>query len=178
MAKYYYFISSLPMLKMDQDPPFSHQDFLDKAKGLMSAKDYAELSSLSGEDAGEPKSRLMRKWKDYKSLVLSVLVDQRARKLGLDDSRYKLKGKADGVLSERINRIVNDMDPLRGELEILSIYFDFLSSVPVTDPFSLEILEIYSLKLELLEESRSFSVEKGRSEFNRLFQKLGDDLSK
>ena len=45
MAKYYYFISSLPMLKMEEDPPFSYQEFLEKAKGLMKGKDYAEILS-------------------------------------------------------------------------------------------------------------------------------------
>ncbi len=178
MAKYYYFISSLPMLKMEEDPPFSYQEFLEKAKGLMKGKDYAEILSCSSSAEGEPHSTLMKKWKDYKVLVESTLVDQRARKLGLDDSRYKLKGKADGVLSDRIQKIVNELDPLQGEREVLSIYFDFLSSIPLQDPFSVETLMIYALKLELLERSRSFSQERGKNEFDRLFQKLGDDLSK
>ena len=64
------------------------------------------------------------------------------------------------------------MNPLEGEKEILAIYFDFLDSCGSSDPFDVEALMIYALKIQIIERMNAFDMEKGRREFRRLFSSI------
>lgn len=175
MAEHYYLISSLPMLSLDKGLPFSYAEFMDICRDHLGKAEYAELESAVLEASGDPRSPLMRKWKAYLGKVASVLKAQRAKKLGWNGGDVVALGN-DPVLSERIQRAVDVMNPLEGEKEILAVYFDFLQSNSSLSPFSMDNLLLYALKLQILERLGSFDQEKGRKEFRRLFSDLQKDF--
>lgn len=178
MAEYYYLASTLPMLNMDAEAPMSYSEFMDKCRSQMSKKDFKELESAVFSSVADPKSPLMRRWKAYISKVNSYLAEERAKKLGWnDDGAYSVPEEKDRVLAERISRAVRTMDPLEGEKELLSIYFDFLRANITYDPFSRDSLMIYALQLQILERKSSFSQQKGKSEFERLFKELQKEFT-
>ena len=43
MAKYYYLISSLPMLSLENEPAISYQDFLARCREQLSDSDFKEI---------------------------------------------------------------------------------------------------------------------------------------
>ena len=67
-------------------------------------------------------------------------------------------------------------DPLEGEKAVLSLYFDFLTSRENGSPFSSEALMIYALKLQILERMNAFDEEKGRAEFDRLYEAIEGNI--
>ena len=98
----------------------------------------------------------------------------RAEKLGFPG--YEVVSGGEKIFEDRIRSIVEDLNPLEGERALLGMYFDFLSSREGGSPFSSRALMIYSLKLQLMERSSSFSQEKGLSEFDRLYKEIETDI--
>ena len=82
MANYYYLVSSLPMLSLDQDLPMSYFSFLSMCKSSMSPSDFEEISKAKLSPEKGAKNHLMRKWEDYLTSVSSTLKEERSRKLG------------------------------------------------------------------------------------------------
>ena len=170
MAKYYYLISSLPMLSLDSDAPISYDEFIALCKEHLSRSDYKELEKAVFKSSKGAKHPLMKRWERYISDVSSILKDERSNRLGW---RVDSPGDINNpLLKDRIHRAVFSMNPLEGEREILAIYFDFLNSNTSSDPFDVEALMIYALKIQILERMNSFDRNKGRSEFRRLFSNI------
>ena len=174
MAEYYYFASTLPMLVMGRETPISYEEFLASAERQLSKRDYQSLRSLSFRSDEVPSTKIAREWKDYRDKIESLIVSERAGKLGFDG--YDDAEGVDKSLRDRIHSIVNDLDPLEAEKAVLSIYFDFLSSREGGSPFSTEALMIYALKLQLMERAEAFSEEKGQAEFDRLYKAIETDI--
>ena len=167
MAKYYYLISSLPMLSMDTKPSISYQEFLSLCKEQLSSSDYNELTKAVFSSTEKAHHPLMKRWERYIDDVLSILKEERGRKLGWhQDVKSSVNNPA---LRERIHRACYSMNPLEGEKELLSIYFDFLNTSATSDPFDIEVLMVYALKIQIIERMDSFDTQKGREEFKRLF---------
>ena len=176
MAKYYYLISSLPMIKVGEPLPFSYEEFLAICKSEMSSSDYKELEKATFTSDDSAKSSLMKMWQQYLDKVGLILKDERAKNLKWNDAKILTEMSSDPVLKDRIHRAVTVMNPLEGEKEILNIYFDFLTSNSSLDPFSIENLMIYALKIQIIERMNAFSKEKGNNEFRRLFSRIQDQF--
>lgn len=175
MANYYYLVSSLPMLSLDQDLPMPYSSFLSMCKSSMSQSDYEEISKAKLSPEKGAKNHLMRKWEDYLTSVSSTLKEERSRKLGWEFEKGEYV--ADQTLKQRIHEAVFNKNPLDGEMEILALYFDFLDENTPFDGFSLEALMIYALKMQIIERVRAFSQEKGRAEFRTLYGRIQEQFS-
>ena len=175
MAEYYYFASTLPMLSMGKELPITYEEFMAKAREQLSKKDYRDLEkavfSSSADAAGNP---VVREWQEYSEKIRAVMNSVRAEKLGFPG--YEVVSGGEKIFEDRIRSIVEDLDPLEGERALLGMYFDFLSSREGGSPFSSRALMIYSLKLQLMERSSSFSQEKGLEEFDRLYKEIETDI--
>ena len=144
MAEYYYFATTLPMLRMDGDPPITYSDFMAAASEHLSKKDYHDLSmAVFGENSGGASIPIVREWQAFAGRLSSAINRVRASRLGF--SGYDA-GEEDRALEERAREIVESMDPLEGEKAVLSAYFDFLSSHESGSPFSSKALMIYAHK--------------------------------
>ena len=174
MSEYYYFGASLPMLRMNQAPPISYEAFIRACRENLRPSDMKNMSLavLSGED-GDASIKVVKAFRDYASSLSHAINHERAKRLGFPG--YD-EVSADAAVSERAKRIAGLLDPLQAEREILSSYFDFLSSYERSTPFSAESLMVYSLKLQIMELSSSFSLEKGRMEFDRLYKRIEAEI--
>lgn len=174
MSEYYYFGASLPMLRMNQAPPISYDSFMKACSENLSRHDMADmrLAVLAGGE-GDATLSVVRAFRRYASELNKAINHERAKRLGF--SGYE-KGSDDKSISDRAREIVALSDPLKAEREVLSSYFDFLSSYESISPFSAESLMIYSLKLQIIEVSSSFSPEQGRSEFDKLYKSIEEDI--
>lgn len=170
MAKYYYLISSLPMLSLENEPAISYQDFLSRCREQLSDSDFKELEKAVFSKTDGARHPLMRRWEHYINDVNSILKDERSRKLGWETEGFSNVNNP--ALRDRIHRASFSMNPLEGEKEILAIYFDFLDSCGSSDPFDVEALMIYALKIQIIERMNVFDMEKGRREFRRLFSSI------
>ena len=179
MANYYYFASSLPALYMDKDAPITYESFMRSAKDQLKARDFNDLKLVtfhpeSGNGARLP---IVKAWESLVFTINEMMTEERARKLGLDaEKEYKARCSNDRNLEDKVKRIVHLENPLEAERAVLSLYFDFLSSYELSDPFSTTALMIYGLKLQIKERASSFDEKKGRAEFDRLFKDVQKDI--
>ena len=176
MAEYYYFAASLPMLRMDKDIPISYSEFMEKAKGYLSRRDYNDLK-LAVFSSGEEKASLpiVREWQEFQNSLSKAICRIRAERLGF--SGYEDRN-IDRNIESLARDIVENKNPLEGQKAILGLYFDFLSSRESGSPFSSASLMIYALKLQIMEKANAFDEEKGRAEFDKLYKVIEGNIKR
>lgn len=178
VAEYIYFIVSLPYLSLDRDASISYGEFKKLAKEQLSVKDYQTLSKATFDHAGDKDSNhIIRDWDNFNYCLNEYLTQERAKKLGRTGDEYRARCAYNERIEHRASEIVSLSDPLEAEKAILGEYFIFLSKHEVESQFSLDALIIYGLLLQIKERVASFSPEKGRDEFERLYQSIRKDIS-
>lgn len=167
-------MSSLPSLWMDKESPITYEEFIKRASEQLSRKDFEDLkkAKFNVRTDKKAKSRIVSEWQSFEYRLNELLTEERAKNLGLDDEKYRARCTPDRIFSEKLKKIIENPNPLKGEMEILDMYFNFLDSHPVSSPFSMDALIIYALKLQIKEKAESFSQEKGRAEFDKLYSNL------
>ncbi len=171
MSNYYYLVASLPMLTLDGESQITYSSFLSYCKDCMKASDYKELERATFVPAEGARNPLMKAWDAYIGKVQLMLKEERLKRLGWAEEETS-SASEDPALRQRLRRACNAMNPLEGEREILSIYFDFISSVKLNSMFSTEALMVYALEIQIIERLRSFDTDKGRAEFKNLFARI------
>lgn len=170
MSEYYYFAASLPMLRMDKEPPISYSAFMAEAAKQLSRSDYSDLQHAVLEAGdGDVSLPIVREWQVFAGRLNAAICSVRAERLGF--SGYA-PDAADREMEAAAREIVDNPDPLEGEKAILSRYFDFLTSRETGSPFSSSALMIYALKLQILERAGAFDEKKGRTEFDKLYSAI------
>ena len=177
MSNYYYFVASLPSLKLD-NPGMSVEQFLLDAKYQLSKKDYNSLISAVENRQDSKTSRFVQKYTQFKTMVEKEVAHQRAIKLNLDDSAYINNGDKAAHISDKVITAINS-DPLQGEKIIINLYWDYLeNNVGVENCFDITYIISYALRLQILSRLTLFTTPKGEMEFNDLFNKLKTEIFK
>ena len=168
---YYYLISSLPMLKADGDMPISYDTFLDMCRGALSDSKYELLKELSLSSCEGP---LLSRWAEFYGTLKEELTFQRNNRLGR-------KAQPPGIRDESMARVVsaamNHPNPLTAEEMLLALEFQKLDDLVGVHYFDDHALVGYALKLKLLERKKSFDFEQGKAEFNRVIDRLEQEIA-
>lgn len=174
MSSYYYLVATLPMLRYEDVSPMSHEAFLELCHGNISDSDYQLVRSavLSAVGGDSPKHPFLRKWNQFRDMVVKELNDQRARKLELGGDRYRNEGDKEYRITETVRAALSAADPLQGELSLMQLYWKYLDDLGGLHTFDIEALLAYAVKLQILERKGRFSLQDGNSEFKRLFSNL------
>ena len=178
MGNYYYIVPTLPALKSDMNEYMSLDDFLKLCKGYLSKKDYEILSHATLNGSDEVKgNHFIKEFSHFRSMVDSALIDERAKKLGLNDDEYVNKGEKENRIREVVKKAVYSNDPLESEKLILKLYWDFLEKeIGLGHYFDLTFLISYALRLQILKRLSVFTLEKGNEEFSKLFGTLKEEI--
>ncbi|MBU0548723.1 MAG: DUF2764 domain-containing protein [Candidatus Omnitrophica bacterium] len=161
MDKYYYLISSLPLLKFYERPAISKEDFLAESKKWLSAGDFVVLSALNVNHfiADKKDTPLLKQWKDFEYSIRSQLSLFRTARG--KNQEYKMQ--------KDINEIIQaGNNPLEIEQALLFFRWGFLEEQEIEHFFDLDFLIIYCLKLQILERLFTFDNEKGKQRFEEL----------
>lgn len=158
MDKYYYLISSLPLLKFAKEPYITQKDFIAEAEKWLSQRDFIILSRVDINNFLEDKEDipLLKKWKELEYYLRNELaLFRRAKKKNIE---YRLRGDLTQIIQEGIN-------PLEIERKLLLLRWNFLEEQEIEHFFDLGFLIIYCLKLQILQRLVSFNKEKGKEKF-------------
>lgn len=158
MDRYYYLISSLPLLKFAKEPYITKKDFIAEAEKWLSQRDFIILSRVDINNFFKDKedTSLLRRWKEFEHCLRNELaLFRRARR---KKSEYRLRGDLARIIQEGSN-------PLEIEKRLLLFRWNFLDEQELEHFFDLGFLIIYYLKLQILERLASFDKEKGRARF-------------
>ncbi len=163
MASYYYLISSLPELRADGDMPLTYDEFLNLCQSNVSDADYERLKNLTLNSTEGP---LVDEWARFYGMLTKELNYQRSMNLG---KSYSSAYDKDGLISQVASSAISAKNPLEAERILLEYEFDNLDSLVGLHMFDDHVLYGYAIKLKLLERLTSFEQDKGKAEFQTLF---------
>jgi hypothetical protein len=173
LAKYYYFVSSLPFLRLGETPPMSSADFLDLSRFHVSAARHEALTQLCLVPRASACCPAEARWNEFEPAVRNAVVRARAARTGREAQAYtKLESTAFGFLETQVQDAFN-RDPLRLESELDRVRWEFLDDLTVGRDFDFDALFVYRIKLLLLEKRAALDADSGWQRANEsLNQKL------
>ena len=164
MASYYYLIASLPELSADGDMPITYSEFLSCCQSNVSDSDYELLKDLTLSSTEGP---LVKEWSEFYGMLSKELNYQRSMNLG---KSYSSAYDKDGFIAQVVQSALSAKNPLEAERLLLEYEFDNLDSLVGLHMFDDYVLFGYAIKLKLLERLSCFEQEKGKAEFDSLFE--------
>lgn len=166
MASYYYLIASLPELRADGDLPITYDEFLTLCQSNVSESDYELLENLTLDSTEGP---LVDEWSKFYGMLKKELSYQRSVNLG---KSYSSAYDKDGFITQVVSSALSAKNPLEAERLLLEYEFDNLDSLIGLHMFDDHVLFGYAIKLKLLERLSCFEQDKGKAEFNSLFEEI------
>ena len=163
MGSYYYLIASLPELRVDGEMPLSYSEFLSCCEGNVSDKDYEILQNLTLSSKEGP---LVEGWARFYEMLNRELSYQRSLNLG---RTYSKPYEKDGFISQVVQSALTAKNPLEAERILLEYEFENLDTLVGLHMFDDYVLFGYAIKLKLLERLSCFEQEKGKTQFQSLF---------
>ena len=163
MASYYYLIASLPELRADGDMPLTYEEFLHLCQSNVSEETYERLENLTLNSTEGP---LVEEWANYYGMLTKELNYQRSMNLG---KTYSSAYDKDGLIGQVVASALSAKNPLEAERVLLESEFENLDSLVGLHMFDDHVLFGYAIKLKLLERLTSFEEDKGKAEFQTLF---------
>ena len=158
------------MLKADGEMPISYGQFLDLCRGNVSDYKFDILQNLSVTSA---EGSLISKWAEFYGTFKEELTFQRNQRLGI---KTQVPNQRDESITKVILSAMNNKNPLNAEEQLLSLEFHKLDELVGTHYFDDYALLGYALKLKLLERKKIFNKENGKKEFNRIIDKLEEQI--
>ena len=157
MDKYYYLVSQLPTLFFDKESPFTIEWFLEECKKWLSAKDYKKLIDIDLRDTqlNKKDSRLRRNYKLFEYHFRCDLASWRESVRKGEDFKPK------NFPAE----LVREGNPLEIEKNLLRYRWNYLNGLEQDHHFDFDLLIIYYLRLQLLQNLNRFDKEKGMEKF-------------
>lgn len=154
------------MLKSDGDMPLSYDRFLSMCRSDLSNSKYEMLRDLTLASSEGP---LISEWAKFYGVLKEELTYQRNVRLGRKASMTALRDEGTAKI---VSAALADKNPLAAEEMLLKLQFKKLDELIGVHYFDDYALMGYALKLKLLERKKSFDLQKGKAEFNRIIENL------
>ena len=159
-SKYYYLISSLPYLKIDNKLLITSDSFLGECSKWLALPDLALLSKIDLNDfhPSQDDPPVLGAWKEFDLQLRTDLAVARGQK----QSAYNEKPPSS------VSSILSQENPLLMERELLRIRWSLLDELESGNYFDLNVLILYYLKLQILERLATFDKEKGQKRLDEI----------
>ena len=145
---YTYLISSLPMLRFGQTPPFSYVAFLEKCAEFIPAEDFKALS----DPADSTHLLLVKDINCFEVMLANELVKIRAAGAKVNPEKYLRSGEYAGPSIYHIALAAHrNPSPLEAQRYLDQERWNYLEEKSFGHYFDLEALIIYAHKLLILE---------------------------
>lgn len=165
----FYFISTLPMLRWGEKPPLAYEDFLAGCREALGEASGSWLSGISLVPDGAPQTALAAQWQAKETFMRNVLAELRAGKRRRNAGQWL---RATSEMSPGERKRIEDAMGLSSvwerEQALDQLRWQVLDDLGVGHAFDLTVLEIYALRLRLLEKQQSRQPEPGREAFAAL----------
>ncbi|MFO7535438.1 MAG: DUF2764 family protein [Kiritimatiellia bacterium] len=158
----YFLIASLPLLHLGQRPPISLPAFLQTAGEHLPPGNMAVLRDLLEADGRHSPDPFAREWFDRETELRNLSVRIRARHRGISPDGFLRPQKGNRVyLQTAVADAFQAPNPLDREKALDQIRWRMLDELAGLNPFGLETIYSYVLKLRLAWRWASFDPEKG-----------------
>lgn len=153
-SQLYSLISSLPALKMTEDPSISSQEFLDNASTFMTDGELAVLSAVSllpQEDKVFPENSFSGKYQAWEKALRHSILRLRTAKRKEMLSGVQRETVFDCDADATAVRAYSAADPLERERLLDAARWEKASELTLLHQFDLDVLCAYYLQLQLAE---------------------------
>ena len=174
MGNYYYTVSSLPYLGFDDEPVITMHEFIGICLSTLTENDFktVESVSLSEFEKMDSSVSVIERWVSWESSLRNELVKLRGASLGVESDRY-IRDAEINTESPGIARSAFKLEsPLAAEEIINKARWDFLNEIEVSHYFDLEKIIVYSLRLQILERKKMFTIENGDKNFQIIYENI------
>jgi len=174
LSQYYFTVASLPNLSYETEPSVSYEDFMDLCQNTLEDAEYSILSSvhLDGLLPDGITNKVLQNWSLFEQSLRNELAKLRGPDLGIDYEKYT-KEFLYKIGTQAIARnAIKEENPLKAEEYLNRERWIFLEELEVGHFFDLEKLIVYSIRLQLLERKKFFSMEKGKEHFQEMYEKI------
>ncbi|MFP4490948.1 MAG: DUF2764 family protein [Spirochaetaceae bacterium] len=182
MRRYYYTVSTLPMLSFDGEAPFSLEEFHEMCRGNIAEEDFARLTEVQLEpntekiETGESVFEPLAKWWEWETALRNELTGYRSQKLGWEGDAYVREGEVVTGILEVARNAASQESPLQAEELLDRARWDFLDQLETGRFFEFTNLVVYSLKLQLLLRRGLFTRERGEENFQEIYRTVREDI--
>lgn len=159
---YPFFLASLPDIRPGAAPAWTSARFLEEAARNLSAPDFAVLAALASDaSCGHP---FVLAWRSFDTQLRNACARARAARRGLDAKPFlRPHEECDGALDRRVQAVFQSApDPFAREQALDALRLERLASLP-EDPFSLDAVLAYYLRLRIAERIAAPDPEAGRA---------------
>ncbi len=171
MAQYYFTVAYLPQLFYDTEKPFLNTvRFLTLCSETLHRRDIllVQKTKLTGFDQSEPINELLLNWHRFEITLRNELVNLRAHKRGKDPYEWLKEVQEVLGLSSIARDAFNQDNPLQAEDMLNRVRWKYFDDLESGHYFDVEKLQVYYLRLQLLERKALFDKEKGYSRFEKI----------
>lgn len=171
---YYYLVASLPALAFAAPGEMSCDAFVALCGEHLSVADHAELTALLAGRYDEVRTEFSRGWLDADRQVRNASVRARALRLGVDEKRFLREHRGFRVAAETaVNEAFARAHPLDRELALDRFRWNLADEWSLGEPFSLEAVLAYGMRLAINERWRGLTPERGRERFDEMVDVVG-----
>jgi hypothetical protein len=189
MAQYHYLVATLPTISSDSNQFMSTESFLQLCHRWLTKGDSRLIEATTLVIATpQPKHKktgtnhLIQHWHAFEIQLRNELVRQRALKLQREPSAY-LRKMAHGShhvarewLVQGVRAAVHESNPLLAEQMLNNLLWRYLNDLERNQFFNVEFLQVYYLKLQLLERTAQFRTEQGNTHFQQAYAAAAKQL--
>ena len=176
MAVFYYLISSLPMLSLEDKPKISSKDFLASCVDSLSANQFSEIRNLSllpPENLDDITNPVIKEWFDWETCLRNALAKLRSRDTNMDaDSVLRNEKDFYSEIAKGVQEAMGRSNPIEKEECLDQMRWNKLSSLEVGHNFDYAILCIYRIKLMLCEKRLHWDKVKGNENFDKIVDSI------
>lgn len=178
MSQYYFLVSSLPFLLPQVDVEIGYDEFMETCRRHLTPREWETLQAcrldLSGDGLGQ--HPLLTRWIQWETSLRNEVVLLRAHNLKIEPERWVRENNGPAGLFDIAREAVHQENPLEAEKILDDARWRYLDELGVGHFFDFESLLVYSLKLQILERKRLLTVEKGQSEYRRIYDMVVDQI--
>lgn len=177
MANYYYFAATLPaLLPVGMTPPFTLEEFLQKASQHLNEDDFEVLASATlfiPEHGQSPlpsrKSSFLTRYYRWERALRNELVRMRAQRLQRPAEKYQHHGEPDWDAQRSAQIAFAAENPLEAELLLEKERWAYIEGLAINSFFDLNFLTAYALKLQILARREGFTRAQGEAGYQTVY---------
>jgi len=173
LSQYYFTVASLPSLDLSVTPQISMDQFIEVCRSTLSPEDLEVVESAAIDSfPADCDNAVLNRWMTFEQSLRNELVKLRAPGMGVDSEKYVRRFIDDTTTPAIASAAFKTDDPLKAEEYLDTARWNFLEELEVGHVFDIERIIIYSLKLQILERRKLFTIQKGKDNFQNSYEQI------
>jgi hypothetical protein len=169
---YYYFAASLPMLTLEQPPPFSMEAFREQCASHLAPHDLAAMDALLDGSPDPVPHPFNRRWQAADGHLRNAIARLRSERMRKDSATFTRDVEGiDTAVDREVTDAYSRPTPLEREKALDRIRWQRLDAIGGLDPFSANAVLAYGVRLTILERWARMDKESGASTVDTLVER-------